>query len=113
MAIEQRQFFSSSHPDAVQGFPRFLNADGSGSPVFAPLQGGQNALVLGDGNGYVHAMNGNKNGKGSKVGKKSKAANTSASIHSWAGTGGKGSTSSPGGWTPGSLSATGSRFAKK
>jgi len=69
-----------------------------------------------NGNGRGHAMNGN--GKAGKASKPSKAvkANGSpagASLHSWAGSGGKGSTSHPGGWTPNSLSGMGSRFAKK
>ncbi|TMK54016.1 MAG: M23 family metallopeptidase, partial [Actinobacteria bacterium] len=66
-----------------------------------------------NGNGRGHAMNGN--GKPSKASKASKASASpaGASIHSWAGTGGKGTTSRPGGWTPNSLSGTGSRFAKR
>ncbi|HKN50044.1 MAG TPA: M23 family metallopeptidase, partial [Actinomycetota bacterium] len=92
--------------------PERLSRVSSPDPKTVAFKPSANGHAM-NGNGYAHAMNGNKNGKGSKVGKKSKAANTSASIHSWAGTGGKGSTSSPGGWTPGSLSATGSRFAKK
>jgi hypothetical protein len=36
-----------------------------------------------------------------------------ASTHSWAGAGGKGSTSRAGGWTPASLNGAGARFAKK
>jgi hypothetical protein len=39
--------------------------------------------------------------------------NAAASTHSWAGAGGKGSTSRPGGWTPASLNGAGARFAKK
>jgi hypothetical protein len=39
--------------------------------------------------------------------------NGKASTHSWAGAGGKGSTSRPGGWAPSSLNAAGSRLVKK
>ena len=71
-----------------------------------------------------HAMNGNgstshksnkSNGSNRSKGqaKKDPISLASASTHSWAGAGGKGSTSRPGGWTPGSINAASSRFAKK
>ncbi|MBI4259863.1 MAG: VCBS repeat-containing protein, partial [Actinobacteria bacterium] len=58
-AIEQRQFFSVDL--AAQGvlpeWPRFLEADGAGSPAFADLDGnGVDELVIADGNGFVHAF---------------------------------------------------------
>ena len=56
VGIEQRQYFSSPQPGLAAGFPKYLDADGGGSPVFAPLEpSGRNALILSDGNGYVHA----------------------------------------------------------
>jgi hypothetical protein len=81
----------------------------SGTVAFTPSANGH-AM---NGNGRGHAMNGN--GKASKPGKpgKGNGSPAGASLHSWAGSGGKGSTSHPGGWTPNSLSGTGSRFAKK
>ena len=65
-------------------------------------------------NGRAHAVkaNGNKPSKPSKP-SKANGSPAGASMHSWAGTGGRGSTSRPGGWTPNSLSGTGSRFAKR
>ncbi|MBV9284274.1 MAG: hypothetical protein JO176_06645, partial [Acidimicrobiia bacterium] len=55
-AIEQRQYFSHSDPDLVGGFPKFLNADGASSPAFADIDGdSRNELIIGDGNGFVHA----------------------------------------------------------
>ena len=45
VAIEQREFFSTPSQNVAAGFPRFLNADGSSSPVFAQLKpGGPNVL---------------------------------------------------------------------
>jgi hypothetical protein len=55
---------------------------------------------------FSPTTNGHKNGP--KNGHKA-----AASTHSWAGAGGKGSTSRPGGWTPASLNGPGARFAKK
>src|SRR2546423_8331186 len=57
VAIEQRQYFSAPQPGLVTGFPRYLNADGARSPAFAKLtSAGPNALVVADGNGYLHAF---------------------------------------------------------
>jgi hypothetical protein len=56
-AIEQRQYFSVPDQGLLPGFPRFLDADGATSPAFADIDGdGVDELVIGDGNGYVHAM---------------------------------------------------------
>ena len=87
---------SSSHPTAV---------------AFAPPVNGY-AMT---GNGHQSAAS-NKSNKASKSrdrAKESHVSLASASTHSWAGAGGKGSASRPGGWTPNSLSGTGSRFAKR
>lgn len=56
-AIEQRQYFSVPDQGLLPGFPRFLAADGATSPAFADVDGDNvDELVIGDGNGYVHAM---------------------------------------------------------
>ncbi|MEY2478330.1 MAG: hypothetical protein QOG87_3645, partial [Actinomycetota bacterium] len=56
-AIEQRQYFSVPRQGLLPGFPRFLDADGASSPAFDDLDGdGVDELIVGDGNGYVHAM---------------------------------------------------------
>jgi hypothetical protein len=56
-AIEQREYFSVPDQGVLPGFPRFLDADGATSPAFADIDGdGVDELVIGDGNGYVHAM---------------------------------------------------------
>jgi hypothetical protein len=64
---------------------------------------------------FPPSANGNSNGNsanGHKA-KDRKSSNGKASTHSWAGAGGKGSTSRPGGWAPSSLNAAGSRLVKK
>jgi hypothetical protein len=59
-AIEQREYFSVSDPSLAPGFPKYLNGDGASSPAFADLDGdGVNELIVGDGNGYVHAFKAN------------------------------------------------------
>jgi hypothetical protein len=92
--------------------PERLSRVSSGAPKTVAFTPSANGHAM-NGNGRGHAMNGN--GKASKPGKpgKGNGSPAGASLHSWAGSGGKGSTSHPGGWTPNSLSGTGSRFAKK
>lgn len=56
-AIEQRQYFSVPDQGLLPGFPLYLNADGASSPAFDDLDGdGTDELIIGDGNGYVHAF---------------------------------------------------------
>jgi hypothetical protein len=63
---------------------------------------------------FSPSANGHKDGhKGGHKAANRQSSNGKASTHSWAGAGGKGSTSRPGGWTPASLNGPGARFAKK
>src|SRR5205807_1957221 len=61
VAIEQRQAFSFTDPTTMPGFPRYLGADGAGSPAFANVTGAASGqqLVFGDGNGFVHVLQSN------------------------------------------------------
>ncbi|MEY2417818.1 MAG: hypothetical protein QOG90_498 [Actinomycetota bacterium] len=55
-AIAQHQAFAHDDPGLVAGWPRFLDGDGAGSPAFEDLDNdGRDELMMGDGNGYVHA----------------------------------------------------------
>ena len=55
-AIEQRQIFVHDDPALIEGFPRWLDADGSGSAAYADLDGdGVDEVLVHDGNGFVHA----------------------------------------------------------
>ncbi len=55
-AIAQHQAFAHDDPALLAGWPRFLEADGAGSPAFEDLDAdGLDELIIGDGNGYVHA----------------------------------------------------------
>jgi hypothetical protein len=55
-AIEQRPYFSVPEQGVMEGFPKFLGADGATSPAFADIDGDNvDELIIGDGNGYVHA----------------------------------------------------------
>jgi len=96
--------------DAWGRLPERLSRVSSRAPATVAFTPSANGHAM-HGNGRAPAVNGN----GNKAGKAGKANGSpaGASIHSWAGTGGKGSTSRPGGWTPNSLSGTGSRFAKR
>ncbi len=59
-AIAQRQAFAHDDPALLKGWPRFLNADGAGSAAFEDLDNdGRDELVIGDGNGFVHAFHAN------------------------------------------------------
>ena len=59
-AIEQRQYFSVADPSLLPAFPRYLNADGAGSPAFADIdRDSRDELVIGDGNGFLHAFKAN------------------------------------------------------
>jgi murein DD-endopeptidase MepM/ murein hydrolase activator NlpD len=62
---------------------------------------------------FTPSANGHKNGHKAPKVKARQSSNGKASTHSWAGAGGKGSTSRPGGWTPSSLNGAGSHLAKK
>ncbi|MEY2426255.1 MAG: hypothetical protein QOI61_1827, partial [Actinomycetota bacterium] len=56
-AVAQRQAFAHDDPELLDGWPRFLNADGAGSPAFEDLDNDRrDELVIGDGNGFVHAF---------------------------------------------------------
>src|SRR5439155_13664085 len=56
-AVEQRQYFSVADTTLAAGFPKFLDADGAGSPAFADINGDNvDELVVADGNGFVHAF---------------------------------------------------------
>jgi len=56
-AISQRQAFAHDDPALLTGWPRFLDGDGAGSPAFEDLDDdGRDELIIGDGNGYVHAF---------------------------------------------------------
>ncbi|MEA2500544.1 MAG: hypothetical protein QOD01_655, partial [Actinomycetota bacterium] len=86
--------------------PERLSRGSSSGPKtvsFAPSANGNSA------NG--HKANGHK-AKDHKA-KDRQGSNGKASAYSWAGAGGKGSTSSPGGWAPSSLNAASSRLVKK
>ncbi|HEY2665321.1 MAG TPA: peptidoglycan DD-metalloendopeptidase family protein [Actinomycetota bacterium] len=98
--------------------PERLSRVSSRGPKTVAFTPSANGHAMG-GNGNGHAVNGNGNGharngngKAPKAGKATGSPG-GASLHSWAGSGGKGSGSGPGGWTPNSLSGTGSRFAKR
>src|SRR5438270_10963820 len=59
-AVEQRQYFSHQDGDLLAGWPKFLNADGAGSPAFDDIDGdGLQELIIADGNGHVHAFKAN------------------------------------------------------
>ncbi|MDQ1395924.1 MAG: hypothetical protein QOG64_1183, partial [Acidimicrobiaceae bacterium] len=59
-AIEQRQYFIHDDPDLRAGWPAYLNADGASSPAFDDLDGDNvDELIVGDGNGFVHAYRAN------------------------------------------------------
>ena len=59
-AIEQHQFFSSTDPTLLQGWPKFLPSDGAGSPSFADINGdGKPELIIATGDGIVHAFEAN------------------------------------------------------
>jgi hypothetical protein len=56
-AIEQREYFSVPEQGVLDGFPKFLDGDGANSPAFEDLDAdGADELVIGDGNGLVHAF---------------------------------------------------------
>jgi len=56
-AIEQRQYFSSSDPTLLPGWPKELPSDGAGSPTFADIDGdGHPELIVGTSDGWVHAF---------------------------------------------------------
>jgi hypothetical protein len=56
-AIAQHQAFAHDDPTLVPGWPRALEGDGAGSPAFEDLDNdGRDELVMGDGNGFVHAF---------------------------------------------------------
>jgi hypothetical protein len=56
-AIEQRQYFSVHDDALLAAYPKYLNADGASSPAFADVDGdARRELVVGDGNGFVHAF---------------------------------------------------------
>jgi hypothetical protein len=55
VGIEQRQYFSFDR-GTLKAYPRYLNADGAGSPAFEDITGdGHDEMIISDGNGYVHA----------------------------------------------------------
>jgi hypothetical protein len=56
-AISQKQAFAHDDATLLPGWPRFLDGDGAGSAAFEDLDGdGRDELVVGDGNGFVHAF---------------------------------------------------------
>ncbi|MEY2571393.1 MAG: hypothetical protein QOE63_1743, partial [Acidimicrobiaceae bacterium] len=56
-AIAQREAFAHDDPTLLPGWPRWMDADGASSAAFDDLDGnGVSELVIGDGNGYVHAF---------------------------------------------------------
>ena len=56
-AIEQRHLFSVPDQQVMASFPRFLAADGAGSPAFEDLNAdGVDELIVADGRGFVHAF---------------------------------------------------------
>jgi hypothetical protein len=56
-AVEQRPYFSVDQAGLLPGFPTFLAGDGAGAPAFDDLDGdGGDELIIGDGNGLVHAF---------------------------------------------------------
>jgi Subtilase family len=56
IGIEQRQYFSYQDPTTLAHFPKYLDADGASGPAFEDITGdGVDELIVGDGNGFVHA----------------------------------------------------------
>ena len=59
-AVFQKQLFVTDDPDLLPGYPKYIGADGAGSPAFADIDGdGGDELVLSNANGEVHAYDEN------------------------------------------------------